>query len=103
MTGYPLRMGIYTWKAEMMLRGCLVRHLRETAFLHLGTPGPHRRMERGRRNPAHTDGKARLSLTQLGVAETEHAAVGSVDHGLDHLRHGPGAHLRLADTRGDTR
>lgn len=41
----------------------------------------------------HTGSSA--SLTQLGVAEAEHAAVRPVDHGLDHLRHGPSAHLCL--------
>lgn len=44
-----------------------------------------------------------FSLTQLGVAKTEHTAVCPVDHRLDHLCHSSSTHFSLANTRRDTR
>lgn len=46
--------------------------------------------------------EAKFSLTQLGVAETEHTAICPVDHRLDHFCHGSSTHFSLAHTRGDT-
>lgn len=87
-------MSISVSEAEMVLHDDSVQHPRA-----LGTR--EREGEGGWESSKQRD-KVEASRTQLGVAETEHAAVCPVDHRLDHLCHGSSTHFSLADTRGDT-
>ena len=88
----------------MVIHDYSIQHLRETTFPFIrGLWVQYRRMDKviGKSSKQHE--KVKLSLTQLGVAKTEHTAICPVDHRLDHLCHGSSTHFSLADTRGDTK
>lgn len=96
---------VSTWDGHCILAAGTVTgdsSIQATAF-HLPTQTLGPAPEHGLRDSEHKQQRqARLSLTQLGVAKAEDAAIRPVDHRLDHLCHGSSTHLGLADTRGDT-